>query len=484
MASPSASSSGKPLNVTMYPNDGTTAKPIVVAISDRSLSALISGMSKAASSGGLGGGSTADAEEEKRKDSKGMLKHLAGIGVLAGLLKTMVANSQVLNAYQSAMGKTFGAVMDMLMLPLTPIFNLILVGLNKLVIWLISSGVLKKIQNVMEQVAKNIESVAKFFYNLFRHIIKGEWKEAAHMIVQGIKDAIGGIFGSKTKMAAAALTPSMALAAGGFMLGGPALAAKGFMLPLALAGKPLGAGIGWGWSKTGGALWNKFGWGGGGGTPPIVPPGGGGGAGGLGMPMGGAGMFGNVTMGSLAIAGGVAIAGQALGWGIEKAFDKAGHGDSKWANIGGSAARWGGAGAAIGGALGAGVFSIPGAAIGGAIGATLGATKGYFDWKNKQGAGGEDQQAALSRGGSINNSNNKNSYNTINVSINMMTTNGNQAINEVIQAAEKKTGYQMHSGTGTFSGYGLSSRNTISWKQATIMSVPGLPLAAKAVGMI
>jgi hypothetical protein len=47
-------------------------------------------------------------------------------------IKQLIANSRVANTYLSSMGKVFGAAIDLLLLPLTPIFNLLLVLLAKL----------------------------------------------------------------------------------------------------------------------------------------------------------------------------------------------------------------------------------------------------------------------------------------------------------------------------------------------------------------
>src|SRR3989304_4605444 len=99
------------------------------------MKALGMGGGKVTAGGGTpvsGGGSE---EEQTKVIQKGMRKSFKDpsfmsifrpLVALEGL-KSLVMNSRVANTYLGAMGKMFSAAIDMLLMPFTPIFNLLMV---------------------------------------------------------------------------------------------------------------------------------------------------------------------------------------------------------------------------------------------------------------------------------------------------------------------------------------------------------------------
>lgn len=244
-----------------------------------------------ASSGGdagamLGGGKGAPTNASN-PSFMSIFKPLAALAAIEKILGGILKNSQVANTYFGAMGKVFGAAIDMLLIPFIPLFNLIMVGISKLVAWLITSGVLEKIQAVMERAAKYLESIAGWIGKVFTAIKELNFAKLGALIIQGMGAAIKTALSDPLGAIATGLSALAAAIIANKMMGG-------------LPGKALG----WGGRAIGMG-------GSGGGT---VARGGGGGLG---------GMFG----GARSLAGGL-VAGAAsvplwsmIGGGIGGAFD-------------------------------------------------------------------------------------------------------------------------------------------------------------------
>lgn len=88
----------------------------------------------------------------------GTLKGAAIVGALVGgvmglldFFKQLLQNSQILNTYAGAFGKVFSAALDILLTPFIPVLNLLLAGMLKLLAWLIDSGYLEKMSQIVDQ---------------------------------------------------------------------------------------------------------------------------------------------------------------------------------------------------------------------------------------------------------------------------------------------------------------------------------------------
>ena len=268
-------------------------------------------------------------------------------------LKALVVNSRVANAYLGGMGKMFSAAIDLLLLPFTPLFNLLMVAMSKLLGWLIDSGVL-------EWMAEGVDKLVDLFGGFVSWIklVFTDPGEAFMEAVRWLADRIKEFFENPKdwiKNAAQLAVAGAGVVAGG-MIGGQMLAGMmglGSFGPMALAGKGIGK------------LFGKGGGGGGGGGMP----------GGMGMRLGGAAL----GLGGFALAqtagqqgGAMGVAGRVGGLGM------------MGAGIGTMFAP--GIGTAIGGGLGLGLgaaqeLGVPGA---GAIAGMFGAGK------PKGGGGGGD----------------------------------------------------------------------------------------------
>lgn len=100
-----------------------------------------------------------------------IFKPLAALNVIEKSLGGILKHSSIANSYLGAMGKMFGAAIDMLLLPLTPVFNLIMVGMAKLIQWLMSSGILDKLYVIFSKAAENISAMASWLQDIY-HAIK------------------------------------------------------------------------------------------------------------------------------------------------------------------------------------------------------------------------------------------------------------------------------------------------------------------------
>ena len=204
-------------------------------------------------------------------------------------LKSLVSNSRVANAYLGGMGKMFSAAIDLLLLPFTPIFNLLMVAMSKLIGWLIDSGVL-------EWVAEGVDKLVSLFGGFINWVKliftdpKKAFLDALKWLWGQIKTFFKDPLGSLKRVAQVAVAGAGIVGAAAMMpiIGGPIRGAIG-----AAAGG-LGGMLGFGRGKGGG--------GGGGGGRGM-------GMGGIGMRMGGAAM----GIGGYALASTVGQQGGAMG---------------------------------------------------------------------------------------------------------------------------------------------------------------------------
>ncbi len=323
-----------------------------------------------------GGGQDPGSEGTKVKQDpsfKSIFKPLAALSIMEKTLGGILKHSQVAGAYLGAMGKMFGAAMDMLMLPLMPLFNLLMVAMSKLLQWLVTSGILEKLHTIFQKVAENIQAMVNWGAQMYRAIKEFDVGKAFSLGFQGLKAVI----------VEAVKNPIESIATLATMFVGAKMLGK-------VAGM---AGLRFGGTAAAGAA----------------------GAGGKGL-MAGAGRLGLAGLGGLgAMAGGGVATGAMLAGGAA-----AGAGLSYWGwkNAGKDGAKgWGGVagmaggGALIGGTIGSivpGVGTGLGAAAGGLIGGGIGLGKKFGIF----GGGGGDEQGP---GGQ----NLENVGNTINVEINI-----------------------------------------------------------------
>ncbi len=302
---------------------------------------------------------------------KSIFKPLAALSIMEKTLGGILKHSQVAGAYLGAMGKMFGAAMDMLMLPLMPLFNLLMVAMSKLLQWLVTSGILEKLHAIFQKVAENIQAMVNWGAQMYRAIKEFDVGKAMSLGFKGLRAVI--VEAIKNPLESIATIATMFV--GAKMLG-------------KVAGM---AGLRFGSTAAAGAAGSA-----GGGLMAGMGRMGMAGLGGLGALAGGGAMTG-------AAVAGAGIGGAALGYyGWTQAGKKGGAG---WMGVGEMAAG----GALLGGAVGSvvpGVGTALGAGVGGAIGGGVGLAKKFGIF-----GGGGDEQA----GGQ----NLENVGNTINVEINI-----------------------------------------------------------------
>ncbi|KKM81470.1 hypothetical protein LCGC14_1329540, partial [marine sediment metagenome] len=265
-------------------------------------------------------------------------------------VKALVSNSRVANAYLGGMGKMFTAAIDLLLLPFTPIFNLLLVAMSKLIGWLVDSGIL-------EWVGEGVQKLVDLFGG-FTSWIKLIFTDPKQAFIDALKWLWGQIktffsdpLGSLKRVAQLGV-------AGAGVLGAAA------MMPI--IGGPIRAGIGAAVGGLGGML--GFGKGGGGGKGPVMFPNLAGAGGRGGSRMGGMGRM----LGGGAMLGGGMLMGNLLG--------RQGGAVGTMGRIGGMGMMGAGAGmmaggplgALVGGGVGLGVGALDQGLLGGKIGKFLG----------------------------------------------------------------------------------------------------------------
>jgi len=308
----------------------------------------------ASGTGGATGGADLKQQENIKKGMGKAHKDPSFMSIFKPLvalegLKALVANSRVANAYLGGMGKMFSAAIDLLLLPFTPLFNLLMVAMSKLIGWLIDSGVL-------EWMAEGVDKLIDLFggfVNWIKLIFTDPGKaflDAVKWLWEQIKTFFKDPLGSIKRVAQVA-------AAGAGILGAAA------MMPV--IGGPIRGAIGAAAGGLGGMLGFGRGRGGGGGGGPIPIAGGGKGGG---FRMGG---MGRMLGGGALMAGGL-MGGQLLG--------QQGGAVGTMGRIGGMGMMGAGAGmmmggpmgALVGGGLGLGVGALDQGLMGGKIGKFLG----------------------------------------------------------------------------------------------------------------
>ena len=113
----------------------------------------------------MGGPAGAAGSGSSNPSFMSIFKPLAFLELINKTLSLIMKNSSVANTYLGAMGKMFGAAMDLLLIPFLPLFNLLLVGLGKLVEWL-----------ARDDVQKFLSKIADFILNLVNEFLKSAGK--------------------------------------------------------------------------------------------------------------------------------------------------------------------------------------------------------------------------------------------------------------------------------------------------------------------
>lgn len=136
-------------------------------------------------------GSGSPAAQSKSKSNSGFsAKSLAlGIGIYE-TLKGMANSSKILVTYQQGYSKILGAMIDVLLTPFIPLFNLITVGLNKLLIWLIDSGYIEKMTGFLEDTVHALGTIGGTMHEVLTAI--------KNLSPGGVKDAAGDIWDDLT----------------------------------------------------------------------------------------------------------------------------------------------------------------------------------------------------------------------------------------------------------------------------------------------
>lgn len=352
---------------------------------------MMPGGSSGAGSSPIAGGHTGSSTNPSFMS---IFKPLASLTVIEKMLGGILKNSQILNTYESAMGKTFGAAIDLLLTPFIPLLNLIMVGVSKLVAWLVTSGTLETISKWVQRGTAAIESAVGWLGKI--------WSDIKNMNVGQLgKDLVTGAIGAATH-------PKSTLAGVGVGLGAWQLASMITPLPgpIGVLGKVLGMGA----RGIGGMI----GMGGSGGGTVA--------GGGAAEAAAGAG-----GMGAMGLLGPAAL-GLGVGLGTSYVGSKIGiHGSTN------RTLAMAAGGAAIGTVV-PGLGTLAGAGIGAGV-SIIGGKLGLF------GSGKKTQQMAASSGVSI-----VNSQNTINATVNVTMQDkqaGRQVADTVLSEWQKKLGYQL-----------------------------------------
>lgn len=307
----------------------------------------------------------------KKKTDDSSSKVLKTLYSLEKFASASLRNSDVMKAYTGAMGKTFGAAMNLLLLPFMPLFNLLLLFMNKMIVWLVTSGVLDKMLQASQSIARGVERLFDLWENF-------SWSKLGSMIWDGIQEVMGNKVGFG------------ALAVGGLALAhmmpfiGPLMMmAEGFLIK-----RGIGMIIGRGAAAAGAAAAGGTAAGAAGATAAGATAAGGASA------TAGAGLAGGgilaAGLSALAVLGGIAI-----GVGSQVLASSLIPGRTAGARLGrtlASGAGWAAGGAVAGGLIGGPPGAVIGAAIGGGIGLLLqgvGEIKDYMQYGNDSGAQGD-----------------------------------------------------------------------------------------------
>lgn len=393
---------------------------------------------------GSGGGGSAQAQQN---NFRALFKPLAVLYGIEKVMSGLLRNSTVANTYMGAMGKMFGAAIDILLIPFIPLFNLIMVGISKLIMWLITSGYLEKMTKIMEEVAKNISGMVKWVAEMAKAIKDFDVGKIASLMAVAVKEVVKeSVQNPGVALATAAtlgvgylMARNMPILGGAIKMGERAIGfGTSLIFGRGAAGAPASTGAG----------------GGGAGVPPII-----GGAGGA-----------AARGGVMRAVGGKAL--PALGFGL-LAYEGAGM-LSNAAGVKNNYAKEmlkGAAGGAVAGGIIGSAVPVIGTGIGAAAGGVIGGGLGFFKAKMSGGGGQQMAQGGVPAGGmSMVNSNN-----TINFTMNNTFTGGDtgQAVTVAVQEMERRTGYVL---AGKSSSPSMAKSIASSAGQAAVAAVPGLGL--------
>lgn len=164
----------------------------------------------------MGGGGTAGGGKAN-PSFMSIFKPLAALAVIEKILGGILRNSQIANQYMGAMGKIFGSAIDLLLVPFIPLFNLLMVGVSKLVAWLVTSGALEKLAVIMERATKYLEAIISWVGKVVSAVKDMNFSKLAGLLVQGVisgikvalTDPLGAIAAGLTALAAAYMANKM-----------------------------------------------------------------------------------------------------------------------------------------------------------------------------------------------------------------------------------------------------------------------------------
>lgn len=149
-----------------------------------------------AGSAGTGGAGSTEAKtrgmpinlEKAVRTSPTFMSIFKPVAAMAGInlgIQGILASSRVAQGYLGAMGKMFGAAVDLLMMPFIPLFNAILLGMSMLVQWLITSGLL-------EAISKAVLNFMEFVKNDIAPHLKAMWEALTKWDWEKVADEFGG----------------------------------------------------------------------------------------------------------------------------------------------------------------------------------------------------------------------------------------------------------------------------------------------------
>jgi len=189
-----------------------------------------------------------------------IFKPLLALEAVKSGIKNLLQNSSIMNTYMGAMGKMFGAAVDLLLLPFTPLLNLMMLAMGKLLQWLVTSGLLEAISKGVNRVVDFLKDVGGDLRNIWNDIKNLDMKAllpdigtllrdslgfaVKHPIEAGVLAIVAAIAAAKVANIAGGLLGGGAAGVGGGAAGGAAAGAAG----MPLAGVALAAGM-----LTGGA---------------------------------------------------------------------------------------------------------------------------------------------------------------------------------------------------------------------------------------
>ncbi len=85
-------------------------------------------------------------------------------------VKQLLNNSSLLNSYFGSMGKVFSAIVDVLLIPFTPILNLLMIGMTKFITWMVTNNIPQKLYNAavvlwhaLQDIWDWLQKIAGFF---------------------------------------------------------------------------------------------------------------------------------------------------------------------------------------------------------------------------------------------------------------------------------------------------------------------------------